>query len=388
LLCLGLTLAACGSLTVTDVSPEDATQLHKDHNQPLDSEVNKLVAPMVTTGYTPGVVAGVLLPDGSMHFYGFGVADKQTNAPPDADTLFAVGSLSKGFLAAMTSLTVESGQLSWNDRLPDMLPPGIPLSPDARQVTLLQMATHTAGFPRQPIDRKTLTYFVEYLFDGENFYRHIDQKYILDYLADYESDEAGTIRYSNIGYGLLSTILQRRSGKNIDALLKEKITGPLHLTCTGYEPPPLPCNAKRAYGYAGDSPWFITRGNPTPDWEFSPFMRGAAGLHSTARDVLTFAAAHLHGNAHLNRTLASDLKQRVTDPESGVGIGWTIENVDGAPIEYEIGLVAGYTSYLGIDPTHKTAVVLLQNSFNWDSSTGHKLLVYLRNADILHPLPM
>jgi CubicO group peptidase (beta-lactamase class C family) len=383
--CLGLSLTACGSLTVTEVDPATATQLHADHAVPLDIEAERLVEPMVTSGYTPGIVAGVLLPDGSMHFYAYGVADQTSGAPLDADTLFPVGSLSKGFLAAMTSMTVEEHKLSWQDKLPKLLPPGTELSPDAQNVTLLQMATHTAGFPRQPIEKQTLAYFIEYLFDGENFYRHIDSDYILNYLTDYESDGAGTIRYSNIGYGLLSTALQRQSGKSIDALLKQRITGPLRLTCTGYDPVTLPCSAHRAYGYVGDSPWFMARGEPTPDWEFSHFMRGAAGLHSTARDILTFAAAHLHGHKKLNKTLASDLRQRVSEPDSGVGIGWTIENVDGQPIEYEIGLVAGYTSYLGLDPAHKTAVVLMQNSFNWDSSTGHKLLVYLRNADILHP---
>ena len=35
-------------------------------------------------------------------------------------------------------------------------------------------------------------------------------------------------------------------------------------------------------------------------------------------------------------------------------------------------------SYIGVDPIHKTAVVVMQNSFNWDNTVGHKLLLDLR----------
>jgi CubicO group peptidase (beta-lactamase class C family) len=333
---------------------------------------------MVETGHTPGVVVGVLLPDGTTHFFGYGVADRSTGAKPDGDTLFAIGSLSKGFLAAITALLVDEKILSWDDTLDRLMPPHTRLSPDAGKITLLQLATHTSGLPRQPVTLQTLQYFVEYLFDGESFYRHFDTDYVLDYLAEFSADEQGNPHYSNIGYGVLGYILELQMGMSVDTLLEQKMTQPLGLTCTGYTPESLPCYATRAHGYAGDQPKFIGRGHPTPDWQFTNFMRGSAALSSTAKDLLIFAAAHLKGQeTRFSGVLAGNLRVRVPRSREAAAVAWIVDDFAGTAITYQIGVVAGYTSYLGLDVEHKTAVVVLQNSFNWDNSLGPKLLLRL-----------
>ena len=374
-----LSLAGCGNLSTTGLTDSDFATAKQAQDESLQQAVDTLVKPMVDTGHTPGVIVGVLLPDKSMHFFGYGVADKDSGLHPTGDTLFAVGSLSKGFLGAITASLVDEGFLSWDETLKTLLPPNTPLSPDAEKITLLQLATHTAGLPRQPITPRTLAYFIEYLFDGESFYRHFDRDYVMDYLSDFKADNAGQPRYSNIGYGLLSTILESRTGLSVNALLEKKIVKPLGLTCTGYDPALLPCAATRAHGYAGDEPMFIPRGDAVPDWQFTPLMRGSAALHSTARDLLTFASAHIwNQNNHLNTVLASNMQVRFPRAKEAAAVAWVVDDVEGAPITYQIGIVAGYTSYIGIDAAHKTAVVVMQNSFNWDNTVGHKLLLDLR----------
>jgi CubicO group peptidase (beta-lactamase class C family) len=377
-LCVCLFAAGCNSLANTELDATEIAAARLPDSRDLRAVVDSLAHPMVETGHTPGVVVGVLLPDGTMHFFGYGVADQISGREPDADTLFAIGSVSKGFLAAITAMLVDEGVLSWDDTLDTLLPPNTPLSPDARNITLLQLATHTSGLPRQPMTLRTLRYFVEYLFDGESFYHHIDTAYARDYLADFSTEEQGQPRYSNIGYGILGWILQLKTGKSVDDLLAQTITEPLGLTCTGYEPDSLPCYPTRAHGYAGDQPKFISRGRPTPDWQFTDLMRGAAALSSTARNLLTFASAHLESQGtRLNGVLASNLQVRVPRPKQAAAVAWFVDDIDGQPITYEIGLVAGYTSYLGLDVGHRTAVVVLQNSFNWDNTVGHSLLLRL-----------
>jgi len=377
MLCLGL--AACGNLSTTGLDDHDLAILKTMPEETLQEKVDTLIKPMVDTGHTPGVIVGVLLPDKTMHFFGYGVADQTSGLKPDADTLFAVGSLSKGFLAGITAALVNDGTFSWNETLNTLLPPNTPLSADAEKITLLQLATHTSGLPRQPVTPRTLLYFIEYFFDGENFYRHFDTAYILDYLADFSSSTQGQPVYSNVGYGLLGYILEQRTGLSIDELLHQKIVKPLGLKCTGYDPEVLPCYTERAHGYAGDEPKFIPRGDPTPEWEFTHFLRGSAALHSNARDLLRFAAAHIGDpKSRLNAALASNMNIIYPRAKEAAARAWVVDDIDGEPITYQIGIVAGYTSYLGIDSKHKTAVVIMQNSFNWDNTAGHKLLLYLR----------
>ena len=376
--CVWLLVAGCGTLSTTDLSAEDIATARQTRGGTLQSKVDSLVRPMVETGHTPGVVVGVLLPDGSMHFYGYGVANQINHRKPDGDTLFAVGSLSKGYLAAITALLVDEGQLSWDDTLETLLPPGTPLSTDARTITLLQLATHTSGLPRQPVTLQTLAYFAEYLFDGDNFYRHLDLDYTLNYLATFSSDTKGQQQYSNIGYGILGYILELKTGQTVDMLLKHKLVEPLGLSCTGYSPELLPCYPERAYGYAGDQPKFIARGHSTPDWQFTPLMRGSAGLWSNAKELLMFASAHLKGKeSRFNWVLASNLRARLPLPKRSAAIAWIVDDFGGQTITFQIGVVAGYTSYIGLDVEKRTAVVVLQNSFNWDNTVGHKLLLRL-----------
>ena len=381
-LCLPLMLCACGTLSRMPLESSNEAALRLAHSGNLQAEVDELARPMVDSGHTPGLMVGVLTADGKKHFYGYGVRDQAGSAAPDGQTLFAVGSLSKGFLGDLAALLVQDGTLHWNDRLEQLLPPGTPLSEDAKRITLLQLATHTSGLPRQPFTPQTLSYFVEYLFTGNSFYRHFDREYLLRYMAEFERPADPAPQYSNIGYGLLSYVLELHSGKNIDALLQRRLAEPLGLTNTDYRASELPGYAQRARGHAGDQPKFIRRGQPVPDWQFTDILHGTAALYSNADDLLSYAAANLNGtaDARMNAALQDTLTVRVNRPNEAAAVAWIVDSVGTQKITYQVGLVAGYTSYIGLDREHHTAVVVLQNSFNWSNDVGHRLLQRMGGA--------
>jgi len=371
-----LSLAGCGVLSNTDPQPNEIARSASARSRDLQADADELIRPLVESGQTPGVVAGVLLPDGSTRFFGYGVTIRNGNARPDGDTLFAVGSLSKGFLAAELALRVDEGVLAWDDTVGALAPGSARLSDDARQVTLLQLATHTAGMPRQPLDLQTLELFVRYLFTGESFYGHFDRDYVMNYLATFSASRRGEPQYSNIGYGILGHLLALRTGQPAEASVEQRVIRPLGLSCTGYEPERLPCHAMRAHGYAGDQPKFIPRGIATPDWQFNDVMRASAGLHSTARDLLTMASAHMSGaDTQLHAALAGNARGRPVGSSKTATVAWSSKKFGDRTITYQVGLVAGYTSYIGLDIANRTAVVILQNSFNWDLRAGHLLLL-------------
>lgn len=369
-------LSACGTLSTWHVDPGNLTA-HQDSGN-LGEEVDAIAGSLVHQGQTPGLIVGLLLPDGSTRFFGYGTTEQGGGEVPGPDTLFAVGSLSKGFLGGVTSTLVQDGQLSWSDSLATLLPPEVPLSPDAARISVEQLATHSSGLPRQAATLRTLSYFAEYLFTGDNFYRHLDRDHVLDALADFSAPAKAEPQYSNIGYGILGYALERKTGQSVDTLLAERITGPLRLTHTGYAPELLPGYASRARGYAGDQPKFIHRGEPVPDWHMTDMMRGSAALYSSAHDLLDFAAAHVRQDGSpLNTALADTLRTRIPRSHEAASVAWISDDVAGTRITYQVGLIAGYTSYLAVNPNNHTAVVVLQNAFNWDYSAGHKLMLLL-----------
>jgi hypothetical protein len=78
--------------------------------------------------------------------------------------------------------------------------------------------------------------------------------------------------------------------------------------------------------------------------------------------------------------LRDSLRVRLKRPREAPAIAWIVDDIHGQQITYQVGLVAGYSSYLGLDSRHKTAVVVLQNSFNWSNSIGHRLLLRMANS--------
>ncbi|MDX1722137.1 MAG: serine hydrolase domain-containing protein [Pseudomonas sp.] len=374
---LTLGLSACGTLSKQQIDTPDSLRQEGANPGDLRAQVDALAQPLIDRKRTPGIVIGVLSADGRKQVFGYGVSDFLSGTRPDGETLFAVGSLSKGLVGNLTAMLVQDGLLGWDDDLEQLLPVGTPLSEDARAITLLQLATHSAGLPRQPMTPRTLGYFIEYLFTGNSFYRHFDQAYLLDYLADFSKPRQVAPQYSNIGYALLSHVLELRSGKNIDELAAERILDPLQLSNTSYQPQQLAGYAERARGHAGDQPKFVRRGRPVPDWQFSDILHGSAALYSNADDLLDYAAAHLHGSGDAQRdaALRDSLRVRLERPREAPAIAWMVDTIHGQRLTYQVGLVAGYSSYLGLDTRHKTAVVVLQNSFNWSNGIGHRLLL-------------
>jgi CubicO group peptidase (beta-lactamase class C family) len=382
-LILALSLGqGCGTLSRLDRVSTEAEVARLAASGDLQAEVDTLAQPLIDTGFTPGIVVGVLLPDRTRRVFAYGVRDRSARTKPDGRTLFPVGSISKGFVAAAAAQLVQAGAISWSDTLDRCLPAGTELSPDARRITLLQLATHTAGLPRQPNTAGLFCRLIRYYFTGDNFYRNLDRDYLLRYLAGFSFPEPVRPRYSNIGYAYLSHVMELKTGRTACALVEESVLRPLGLRQTGYTPERLPGWSERALGYAGDEPRYVPRGRRVPAWTNPDALRSSVGLHSSAEDLLTFAAAFLHGSGDARRDAAigDTLRRRADPPPFAAAVAWTLDDADGIPLAYQTGVMAGFTSYLGLDLEHKTAVVVLQNSLNWTDHIGHKLLLRMARA--------
>lgn len=382
-LLLTLLLAACGNLTALRPDRADANAAP----QPLQSGVEALVRPVLAGQETPGLVLGVLEPQGPPRFFSYGQGE-QGGGALGPDTLFPIGSLSKGFVAGLLALLVDEGRLRWDETLAELLP-GMRLSPAAARISLLQLATHSAGLPRQPYDLGLLAELAYFSFTGHNFYKRLDGPQLRAFLADFQAPAAPRPQYSNIGFALIGWAIEARCGEPLPSLLQRKLLQPLGLHNTGYLPDALPGREHRAQGHAGDQPKFMRRGTPVADWQFAPSLRAAAGLYSSARDLLAFAAAHRCAPAtpgscpsRLHALLADNLRVRIPQAQDAPGIAWVTDEFDGLALTNQVGMAVGHTSYLGLDRAHGRAAVVLQTSFNWNFKIGHVLLQRMARGQI------
>lgn len=268
--------------------------------------------------------------------------------PVDEDTLFETGSITKVFTGILLADAVGKGKAALDDSIASHLPADL-LGADSplRQVTLLDLATHTSGLPRLPAN------FAEGANPKDPYATYsVDRLY--ECLKDFkESDfqKRGQTLYSNLGAGLLGHLLERISGQPYEALVRETIFEPLGMKSSFVQrrPDSVPAEFRErlATGHSG--------GKETPHWH-ADVLCGASAIVSTARDLATFASAHFSPDTPASLRAAIELAAKPNRGE--VGLGWFVAK-DGL---WHDGGTGGFRSQLRLSRPDKTATIRLMNA--------------------------
>lgn len=373
--------AGCGNLSSSIVRYPPDLDRAAASGESLQTTVEKIAQPFISSGTNIGLVVGVLEGDDKTSF-GFGKLSLASDRTPDGDTIFAIGSLTKAFLSLLTYQVIDEGTLSLSATLGDVFPPTVELSKAAKRITIAQLLTHSSGLPRQPQEPDMLISLINYTFTGDNIYRHINAEKVFDVLRDFNPDagDVGVYRYSNIGSAVLAKLLEWKTGKTLEVLLQEKILDPIGARDTNYHLT-AEQRPRLATGYVGDSPFFVRRNTPMDQWDMGDILTNSAGLYSTANDLLEFLRyRNSLGNSALEVTPIHVGFFSVSDKaEQKSSYGWKIEDFadDDDRIIFQYGLISGYSAYIGVMPERKIGVVVLTNNFNWDDYIGHTVLLTL-----------
>ncbi len=262
-------------------------------------------------------------------------------------TLFEIGSISKVFTGLLLADAVAEGKLGLGDTLAQRLPVKFN-EPAIGAVTLKQLATHTSCLPRMPDNLGNA--------NPEDPYAQYDDKALFEYLASakLQGKPPCAVDYSNLGFGILGTVLEKAYGKPWAALVAEKITGPLGMSDTVQDLSPAQ-QARFAEPWDGDQ-----RAHP---WTLKAFA-GAGALRSTLGDMSKLADALLAGpNGPLAKAwplLAGDLADM---PGTGkIGLALIHQKVNGEDASWHNGGTGGYRSLLQVYPkSGRAAIVLASN---------------------------
>src|SRR5690606_17530783 len=130
-----LALAACGTDPAGSEEPDDA-----ETSAVCDDELLGALSRWSEAGFSGSIA---ITSEGSLECEaGFGLADAAREVPNTAETVFAIGSVSKSFTAAAVLDLVEAGALALDDRAGELLPG---LGGPAAETTVEQLLLHTSG---------------------------------------------------------------------------------------------------------------------------------------------------------------------------------------------------------------------------------------------------
>ncbi len=325
----------------------------------LSEEVLANVRARVDAGETEGAFVGVVGPGGRETF-GYGRLSAERPAVPDSATVFEIGSVTKAFTGLLLAEMAARGEVALDDPIAAYLPDSLDVAFGDR-VTLDHLATHTSGLPRLPGNLA--------ITDPGDPYAAYTEADLHRFLSGYElTREPGTAyEYSNLGMGLLGHLLARRAGMSYEALLRERVLGPLGLDDTAIALRPDQ-QERLAPGHSG--------GRPVPSWTF-PTLAGAGALRSTGDDLLRFLAAHL-GLVESPLTEAMEAARAPRTPAGGdsmaVALGWHVRTAPSAEVVWHNGGTGGYHSFVGFDPAARRGVVVLTNADLGMDDVGFHLL--------------
>lgn len=335
-----------------------------------------------------GIVVGVIEPKGR-RIVSYGRRAAGDARPLDGDTVFEIGSITKVFTALLLADMVRRGEVALTDPITKYLPADAQVPErNGRAITLEDLATHMSGLPRMPSNFAPK--------DPTNPYADYGLDRLTQFLGSYTltRDPGAQYEYSNLGGGLLGTLLARRAGMNYEALVEARITGPLGMKNTRLMLSP-DMKARMATGHNGQL-------TAAANWDFpadTSALGGAGGLRSTANDMLLFLAANMNalaatassgaaeassGTAAASSGAAGAISDAATNapasllaamaslplnrrptgnPGLDMALGWHIVKAPGdREIIWHNGGTGGFRSYLGIDRANGLGVVLLSNT--------------------------
>ena len=209
----------------------------------------------------------------------YGLADYEWNIPNAIDTKFGLASITKHFTAIAILQLVEKGKLSLNDKLSKFFPD----YPKGDSVTIHMLLTHTSGLGLD---------FDELYMDHTAISK--DSAIIMLKKKPYHFPPGTSFKYSNIGYFLLSEIIEKSGGESYAGYLRKYIFDIADMKNTGVSNNDSIISRKARIYYRTDK-GFVH--NPYMNWNL---CIGLDGLYSTVEDLYKLDRA-LYGELLLSK---------------------------------------------------------------------------------------
>lgn len=292
---------------------------------PADADVREILRHRIEVSKRGvGVVVGLVDASGS-RVIAHGHVRRGGDERVTGDTVFEVGSVTKVFTSLLLAEMAERGDVRLDDPIAKYVPPSVK-SPRVREVTLLHLSRHTAGFPPWPDNMRPVDPAnPRDVYTNEMLFAFLD--------AHRTRRRAGTFQlYSNYGVALLGELLARRAGTDYDTALRQRILEPLGMRSTGTRP---------------------TRGMPA-----------AGSMRTTANDMLRFIGANLGIDPSPLAAAIRATHETTADrqmPDLPMGLGWFHATYLGERLVLHGGATEGYKAFVALDLARNKGVVILSN---------------------------
>jgi CubicO group peptidase (beta-lactamase class C family) len=308
----------------------------------VTTKIDGYVQPYVVTGNFSGTI--LVAQKGKVQYLkAFGLADEALNVPNRIETRYHIASLSKSFTAAAILLLQERRLL----RVTDPLSQFIPDYPNGDKITLRHLLIHSSGIPNinDMPEYDTIMHFPQTPASLVAVFKYRP----LDFAP-------GTkYSYSNSNYNLLAYVIEKVSGTNYGAFLRENIFQALQMSNTGHDGDVHRIIRNLATGYQPGNSLGLEEADHF-DWSAKT---GNGSLYSTVEDLYKWVQA-LQSEQVLSKASEEEM---FTESLPHTGYGWFIDEHLGRKRIYFNGRSPGFTSYIGSYSDAGVTIIVLSNNY-------------------------
>ena len=291
------------------------------------------------------LLAGCLMVDENFDFFTY---DNSWNQK-QCDKIFEIGSMTKVYTTTILSQLVLEGRLDLATPIQDYLPElKVNKTLIDHPCTLRDLATHNSSLPTLPgsfILKSSLSPKIY-----KQPYMHFSRDDVIIYAKKHHFTGVQKHKYSNLGIGLLSLIMERVEGKQLDQLMQERIFLPLHMDSTSIS---TSLDDKLVTGHT-------FKGKEVQHWQFNG-LEAAGAIRSNIQDQMKFLNANMHPDttALKDSVQLAQKRQASGTDKLDFGLGWAINHEDG--IIWHNGGTNGFNSIMAFHPQKKVGIILLLN---------------------------
>jgi len=122
--------------------------LYKLQRQELKVAIKAYFDKAIASGYVVGAGVSIVRGDSIVISDGFGKRNIKADEGVDGQTIFRLGSLSKGFAGILAANLINEGKLNWEDKVSDYIPEfELGDRSNTDKITLANILSHTSGAP-------------------------------------------------------------------------------------------------------------------------------------------------------------------------------------------------------------------------------------------------
>lgn len=334
--------------------------------KPTDKRLQGLdtfVAHVLRDWHAPGVSIAVIEKNKIVYTGGFGYRDMDRKLPVTENTLYAIGSCTKAFTAAMIGMLQQEGKLDIDKPVRDYLPELRFRDEYANaHVTLRDMLSHRTGLPRHDLSwygsdasRQELLKRIQYLEPTAE----LRQKY----------------QYNNFMFMSAGLVIEKLTGKSWEQNVKERILEPLNMNLSNVSMKDMEAASDHSLAYALKNDSVIS----LIPYRNIDALAPAGAINSSAKDMASWLITWVNGGRFNGKQIipASFVNEAITlqmatggglpdreNPDlnfSGYGLGWGMSSYRGHYRVAHSGGIDGFISNTCFFPSDSIGIFVVSN---------------------------